>query len=40
MVVESYGKWLCTRDTTDPSCKEMLTILPRSVKNVKDEEIS
>ena len=38
-MVESYGKWLCTRDTTGLPYKEMLKISPRSVKNVKGEEM-
>ena len=39
MVAKSYGKWLCTKDTTSPPCKEMPKIFPRSVKNVEGEEI-
>jgi len=37
--VESYGKWLCTRDTTGLPYKEMPRISPRSGKNVKGEEM-
>ena len=38
-MAESYGKWICTRDTTGLVYKEILRISPRSVKNVIVEEI-
>ena len=39
LLEESYGRWLCTRDTTGLPCKEMPRISPRSVKNVKGKEM-
>jgi len=38
-MAKSYGKWLCTRDTASPPCKEMPKILTKSVKNVKGKEM-